>query len=181
MRRMPVLAQSQAVPVVDANGNPVLGVNPDGSITPMLAPASLPPSYYAQSGELASAMDDSSVSNGGAGLSVPAGLAEFYPGGPLDAQRFNGQFFGQFTAYANFAFGIYAAAAGLTLDDALGGANTVAGLASYNPIFPRGGYTGYPNLLNSNYNNIVNGYGYYASGGACTSSGPFGLPSCGGP
>jgi hypothetical protein len=175
MRRMPVLAQSQAVPVVDANGNPVLGVNPDGSITPMLAPASLPPSYYAQSGELASAMDDSSVSNGEAGLSVPAGLAEFYPGGPLDAQRFNGQFFGQFTAYSNYAFGIYTSAAGLSLDDALAGANAVAGLANYPPNFPRGGNSNYPNLLNSNYTNIVNGYGAYASGGVCPSN------ACGGP
>jgi hypothetical protein len=130
--------------------------------------------HQTTSGQLAATMDDASVANGEAALGVGVNLLEFAPSGRLDAQRFDGQFFGQFTAYSNYAFGIYTAAAGLTLDQALAGANAVAGFATYPPQFDRGGYTGYPNLLNSNYVNIVNGYGAYASGGICTSQ------ACGG-
>jgi hypothetical protein len=90
--------------------------------------------------------------------------------GPLDAQRFNGQWFGQYAAYANYAYGIYTAAAGLSLPEALAGANAAAWNANYNPDYPRGVYSDYPNLLNSNYTNIVNGYSAYAGGGVCPSN-----------
>jgi RHS repeat-associated protein len=146
--------QPSSIQVVDAQGNPVMGHNPDGSITPMQAPASLPPSLYENLGEFTALVPGS----------IPLELAAFAPGGPLDAQRFDGQTNMAWVAYANYAFGIYTAAAGVPLDTALTGANVVAGFAGYSGSFPRGGYTNYPNLLNSNYNNIVNGYNAVASG-----------------
>ena len=39
--------------VTDSQGNPVQRVNLDGSVSPMLAPAGLPPNYFAGTGQLA--------------------------------------------------------------------------------------------------------------------------------
>ena len=160
----PPVSASSPTAVVDSQGNPILGVNPDGSMTPMSAPAGLPLSYYTSLGETAALMDSSSVGAGEAPVAVLGTLLEFAPGLPLDAQRFDGTFYPSYTAYSNFAFGVYAAAAGVPLPTALWGANLVAGGAAFSPAFPRGGNASYPNLLNSNYANIVAGYTAYASG-----------------
>jgi hypothetical protein len=104
----------------------------------------------------------------------PAPIADgslllFGPGGPYDAQHAGGQPFNiAYTPYANYAFGIYAAASGLSLTTALGGANLVASQASYSPLLPRGGIAAYPSLLDANYVNIVLGYYAYKNGNVCT-------------
>src|ERR1700721_46027 len=92
------------------------------------------------------------------GLHAPlvwGNLAEFAWGGPMDAQRFGGQFYSAYTPYANYAFGIYTGAAGLSLSQALNGANTVAGFAQYKGSkFARSQI--YPNMRQSKLTNITN-------------------------
>src|ERR1700733_1146511 len=68
---------------------------------------------------------------------VSGNLVEFALGGLMDAQRFDGQFYLDYTPYANYAFGIYTGGAGLSLSQAPNGANTVAGFAHYNGRFAR--------------------------------------------
>jgi hypothetical protein len=153
-------------PVTDSQGNPVQGVNPNGSVSPMQAPAGLPPIYYAGAGELANSMQNSPNPMGLSPPIVPVNLAEFAPGAPMDAQRVGGGFNLAYTSYANYSFGIYTAAAGLTLQQALAGANSVAGFATYNPNFVRAAPP-YSSMLQSNLVNVTAGYKAYVNGQVC--------------
>ena len=59
-------------------------------------------------------------------------LASFHRGGSLDAQASGGS-----TRYANYVFGVYASAAGMSLSQALQGANLYASIfASYGSNVP---------------------------------------------
>jgi len=59
-------------------------------------------------------------------------LASFHRGGSLDAQASGGS-----TPYANYVYGVYAGSAGMSLSQALQGANLYASIfASYGPNVP---------------------------------------------
>jgi len=57
-------------------------------------------------------------------------LGQFRHGGSLDAERVQGQYVRDYHDYANLAIGLYLAAAGVKLEDALAIANDYAGVAS---------------------------------------------------
>jgi hypothetical protein len=141
--------------VVDSDGNPVSGLTPKGHFGVMLAPSALTPNDLATKGENAW---------------TTASMLAFYPGLGLDAQRLQGpwgRFESNYTAYANYGFGIYSAAHGLSITTALSGANAVATVASYPPSLARGGNQDYPKILTSNLSNIVSGYNAYKGSRVC--------------
>jgi hypothetical protein len=133
---------------------------------PLMAPASMSPSWYV---------------NHAQAYGSTAGLMDFHPQGYLDAQQPSGTwplpnnagsgrwpFNVNFTPYANWIFGVYAAAAGVPLSRALWGANKVAGLHKYDKKFPiGGGGKDYSNMLTANYVNVVMGYYAFLSGTVC--------------
>ncbi len=163
-------------PVLDASGNPIFGINPDGSGTPLVSPAGLPLSTFVRQGQMAFSLSNS-LDPYGIGMAAGAVLTAddlygFRGGGPLDAQMISGTFNNQYTAYANFAFGVYTAAAGLTMDQALAGANWYASSRSN---YVNSGYvfsSTYTNLPQQNVDNITNGYRAYVTGAIPNTRGP---------
>ena len=157
-------------PVTDANGNPVMGTNSNGSQSPMQAPAGLPLSVYEAAGHEVADLNAIAVY----GLSMPAAIAangvnaynlvNMRDGGSLDAQRIGGTFNPQFTAYANYAYGVYTSAAGMPLDSALEGANLHGSFTTENGK----GLAPYTDILPANVANITNGYDANKGGQLCT-------------
>jgi hypothetical protein len=88
-------------------------------------------------------------------------MYEFHRGGTLDAQvRYGGS-----PAYAHCVYGVYRAAHGDSLSEALGNANTYGSLFSHYPHTPMD--PTYPGILAKNVANITRGYndekiGFYA-------------------
>ncbi len=81
----------------------------------------------------------------------------------MDAQAY-----GSSAAYANYVFGVYLAAAGYTLADALSGANLyAAGFANYNN---RTMDPNYPSIPAANANSITAGYNDQLNGLLCVLS-----------
>jgi hypothetical protein len=112
------------VPFLDSAGNPIL----DDQGNPLLRPANLPPELYVSEG-LAFDFKDRFAAAQQNGLDAEmqlqlmadlvAQLANFRQGGPWDAERVQGQRVSDYRDYANIAIGLYMAAAGIDLDDAL--------------------------------------------------------------
>lgn len=80
-------------------------------------------------------------------------LAQFRRGGALDAQvRYGGS-----SAYANYVFGVYAAASGQSLSSTLGLANTYGYYRSTYPSYVKMD-PNYPSIPASNVANFTKGY-----------------------
>jgi hypothetical protein len=104
------------------------------------------------------------------GLFAPVGIMNLYQfrsGGALDAQYQGGIENYAYTAYANYAYGVYLAAAGLTLDEALTAAGAYGG-GRYGPDGPSSPDPNYPSLPMANVQNITQGYLDYYRGTLCT-------------
>lgn len=88
-------------------------------------------------------------------------LLAFHRGGILDAQAFGGS-----TPYGNYVFGVYMAATGVSLQNALRGANFYGSLFShYSPL--RAMDQDYPGLPAQNVADITSGYNSLLPGGVC--------------
>jgi hypothetical protein len=134
---------------------PDLGAGPD-------------PAYYAKLGEMAREMARQLMSNSNDvdGLSAAGGvlydaanLARFKRGHSLDAQSY-----GASPAYGNYVFGVYNAARGAGLSDALDLANTYGKYFShYDPNNAKMDRT-YTSIPVENVQNITRGYNDYQGG-----------------
>jgi hypothetical protein len=128
---------------VDSLGQPVL----DDQGKPILRPADRPPELYAQAGVAAHSLADDihqfnqaaqAVANGVLKPSALIGLAaeitsELYPfthGGSLDAERFDSNYVRDYRHYTSLATGIFAAAAGVDIDEFLSVVDAYAALKS---------------------------------------------------
>jgi hypothetical protein len=112
---------------------------------------------------MANAYDPYGLSGAAGGASTAADLYGFRRGGPLDAQvRYGGS-----TPYANYVFGVYAAAAGINLAQALTGAN---GYAARHSRYPAGKQydKDYPATPAENVQNITAGYRDQKNGSLCS-------------
>lgn len=90
------------------------------------------------------------------------GLGAFRRGGSLDAQAH-----GASTGYANYAYGIYMAAAGYSLKFALWGADTYAWESGATNVYIANGYLMYGHNNVVNIANIEAGYAAANGGGLC--------------
>ncbi len=128
---------------VDSLGQPVL----DDQGKPILRPADRPPELYAQAGLAANDLPmkihqfiqaTQAVANGllkpSAVIDVAAEVAlELYPfthGGSLDAERFDSNYVRDYRHYTSIATGIFAAAAGVDMDEFLSVVDSYAALKS---------------------------------------------------
>jgi hypothetical protein len=96
-----------------------------------------------------------------------ANLLSFHRGGSLDAQVL----YGGSQAYANYAYGVYVNAAGLSLSTALVGASANATLTGATTVYLKNGDTmdtNYPAIPAVNVQNIINGYNDQQNGTLCT-------------
>ena len=161
---------SYSTDIADCQGNtPPITSGNSGTIT-MLAPPQAPPSepapnpcafagkapdpsVYAQKGQAGSSNTFTNVYN----------LLQFRRGGALDAQvRYGGA-----PSYANYAFGVYMAAAGYTLNQTLVLADIYAQYRSSYPIgTPMAGPL-YPFTPQVNVANITNGFDAQTNGNTC--------------
>ena len=123
--RAPVpFVDSDNVQISDAQGNP------------LLRPQGLPPELYAQAGFAARSTAEGLVDRINAGWPSGRGvdteaemmvtlalatklLAPLAPGGVLDAERFDWTYVRDYRHYQNIMIGVYAAAAGMRVEDAL--------------------------------------------------------------
>jgi RHS repeat-associated protein len=139
--------------------------------TPCDSAGSAPaPSSYAARGQgvvnaRSGAQSDPYGSGGaniGAALLDFANLFQFHRGGTLDAQVL----YGGSPAYANYAFGVYMSAAGYSLPDSLGVANTYGSLFSRYPastvMDPN-----YSSIPASNVTNVTSGHNDQSNGSTC--------------
>jgi hypothetical protein len=130
-----------------------------GNPVPAL-PAGPEPEEYAKRGEMAGQiLLNPADPDGNSELSGPLYLAQdllkFRRGGSLDAQAY-----GALPPYGNYTFGVYNAAAGLSLLDTLGMANTYGKWRShYGKDVPMDNV--YSSIPASNVENIVRGYSDY--------------------
>jgi RHS repeat-associated protein len=155
-------------------GNPIIYTDPLGLCAqPRKCPPAghaLSPSKYAAYGQAALRMQQSFAgSHDPYGLTPAAAqmlsldqLSQFHRGGPFDAQAF-----GSSASYGNYVFGVYMAAAGFSLNDALWGANAYA--ATFAHYYPRPPMDDpyYPSLPNANIRNIAAGYNDQTNGILC--------------
>jgi hypothetical protein len=116
-----------------------------------------PPSTYASRGQtvasMANSYDPYGMSPAAAAMLHASNLAQFRRGGALDAQvRYGGS-----PAYANYVFGVYAAASGQSLSSTLGLANTYGYYRSTCPSYVKMD-PNYPSIPASNVANITKGY-----------------------
>jgi hypothetical protein len=140
---IPADSPKHPVQFVDSSGQPVL----DAQGNPILRPADRPPELYAQAGLAANSLPmkihqfiqaTQAVANG---LLKPSALiemaaevaSELYPfthGGSLDAERFDSNYVRDYRHYTSIATGIFAAAAGVDLDEFLSVVDAYAALKS---------------------------------------------------
>jgi hypothetical protein len=121
------------------------------------------PQQYANQGLVTGAMLQS-------GFFAPAGLMNLYQfrsGGALDAQYQGGMENYAYTAYANYVYGVYLAAAALTLGEALTAADAY-GTGRYGDNGPSSTDPNYPSIPLGNVQNITQGYLDYYNGTLCT-------------
>ncbi len=97
----------------------------------------------------------------GLAAKIAVELGQFRQGGSLDAERVDGQYVRDYRDYANLAIGLYLAAAGVKIEDALTFANAYAGAASefHEPMDDV-----YTNLPRRDVRSIRMGYELYQSG-----------------
>jgi hypothetical protein len=163
------------VPVVDNDRNPIL----DDRGNQLVGPADLPPETYVREGSAShiaeyislyqqavqNELNEPSESNEQAMAGLAAKIAlevgQFRQGGSLDAERVQGQYVRDYHDYANLAIGLYLAAAGVKLEDALAIANDYAGVASefHEPMDDV-----YTHLPRRDVRSIEMGYELYQSG-----------------
>jgi len=139
-------------PAVAANNGPVVLKNPC-----QVQGRALPPGAYATQGQQAN----------GSTVNFALDVAMGFPAGHyLDPQPLaSGNVF-QRQAYGNYTFGVYMAAAGVSLNTALSGANTYAFFfSSYSKSTPMDPNQG--SLPAASVTNITNGYNAYANGTVC--------------
>lgn len=125
------------------------------------------PQEYRLEGQLAGGMTNSYDPYGMAGAAgtflALSNLYDFRRGGRLDAQvRYGGS-----PAYANYVYGVYTSAAGLTLAQALGGAQAYAAARSHYPTVTQFD-PNYPSVPAANVKNITAGYNDQKNGNLCT-------------
>ncbi len=135
-----------------ANNGPVVLKNPC-----QVQGRALPPGAYATQGQQAN----------GSTVNFALDVAMGFPAGHyLDPQPLaSGNVF-QRQAYGNYTFGVYMAAAGVSLNTALSGANTYAFFfSSYSKSTPMDPNQG--SLPAASVTNITNGYNAYANGTVC--------------
>ena len=140
---IPADSPKHPVQFVDSSGQPVL----DAQGNPILRPADRPPELYAQAGLAANDLPvkihqfiqaTQAVANGllkpSAVIDVAAEVAlELYPfthGGSLDAERFDSNYVRDYRHYTSIATGIFAAAAGVDMDEFLSVVDSYAALKS---------------------------------------------------
>ena len=129
---------------VDSVGNPVS----DDQGNSLLRPADLPPERFVSAGaashlveyiqlynqavqsEMSDPGDRNEQALAGLAAKITVELGQFRQGGPLDAERVQGQYVADYHDYANVAIGLYLAAAGVKLEDGLSFANDYAGVMS---------------------------------------------------
>jgi hypothetical protein len=91
-------------------------------------------------------------------------LFSFHAGGSLDAQAQGGS-----TNHANYAFGVYTAAAGFSLNGALSGANFYASFpGQYDDRDPSSFDANFTSTPTTNVVNITNGFNNQTNGTPCT-------------
>ncbi len=163
-RDIPANNPKHPVPLMDSHGNPIT----DAQGNPLLRPADLPPEAYVQAGR---------ASNLGAYIAaieqirpdITIGLAallwfELSPlgqGGSLDAERINGQYVDEYHDYANIGIGLFMAAAGVKIEDALSITNDYAWFRSRSAEQKDDVYT---YASKRDVDNIKTGYELYQSG-----------------
>jgi hypothetical protein len=151
-----VFHSRQAVLFTDDQGNPV----PDINGNPMMRPADVTGNFFVEQGLLMAALE-----GGDAGVGPSYGaLFAFNIGGPLDVQRVgpNQIFTSAFTDFANAAIGLYAGAAGFSLNEILTIANDAAFYSHFSPTAVMDPV--YTNLRAANVWDIQTGYRLYQSG-----------------
>ena len=122
----------------------------------------MPPSAYAAQGAASNIYKNP--------ISFAADTASKGWTGFLNSQPLNSGTVQQNAAYGNYVFGVYMQAAGLTLSQALSGANA---FAAYRHIENPGQYAGqqmdpnYPSLPVQNVTNVTNGFNAEANGTTC--------------
>lgn len=125
---MPADDPKHPVLFVDSGGRPIL----DDRRNPLVRPADLPPEMYVRAGitsnigafieaykEIERSNPDDVDAKGGLAEMVELELIPFRQGGSLDAERVQGQYVAEYHDYANIALGLFMAAAGVDIDDAL--------------------------------------------------------------
>jgi hypothetical protein len=166
-RDIPADDPKHPVPFVDSNGNPIT----DDHGNQIVRPADLPPETYIGEGRLSTlgaviaASEQTEQGEPGplAGLpvAIATALTPFRQGGSLDAERYQGQYVTDYRDYANIAIGLYMAAAGVDVDDALSIANAYAAIFSH---FHEQMDDVYVHLPERDVRDIKRGYELYNSG-----------------
>ncbi len=136
-RDIPADDPKHPVPFVDSNGNSIT----DDHGNQIVRPADLPPEEFVREGRLSTlgAVIDSwkqieqsePAPLAGLLVAIIMALAPFGHGGSLGAERFQGQYVTDYRDYANIAIGLYMAAAGVDIDDALSIADIYAKYKSH--------------------------------------------------
>jgi hypothetical protein len=163
-RDIPANNPKHPVPLLDSHGNAIT----DAHGNPLLRPADLPPEMYVRAGRasnLGAYMANIELTRPdiAVGLEVLLllQLSPFGHGGSLDAERVNGQYVDEYNDYANIAIGLYMAAAGVKLEDALAIVNDYAWFKSQSDSPKDDVYTSTPRR---DVENIKMGYELYKSG-----------------
>jgi len=169
---IPSNSPNHPAPFLDSSGQPVT----DDQGRPLFRPANLPPETYLTAGQASQLgafissykriegseqSEQSLEAEGGLVGIIAMALAPFQQGGNLDAERFEGQYVRDYHAYANIALGIFMAAAGVSIDDALAIADAYAESKS-NFHGPKDKV--YTHSLEADVQNIKLGYKLYKSG-----------------
>jgi len=158
-RDIPPDSPSRPVPFVDSNGNPIA----DGQGNPILRPANLPPEMFVLEGN-AFNLTETQQTGGDVGAVAQAqlwGIAQFQHYWPWDAERVQGDYVPEYHDYASIAIGLYMAAAGLSLDEALA---IVDRYAAEKSSFDEPMDETYTHISERDVRNIEKGYDLYLSG-----------------
>lgn len=161
---IPACHPKHSVPLTDSHGDPIT----DDHGQPLQRPADLPPEMFVREGQ---AIREKIVSAQKNGLDAPVEvmaelarqLANFGHGGLWDAQRVGGEYVDEYRDYATIAIGLYMAAAGVPMEEALSIENEYARRRShFNPDEAKDDV--YTSLPRRNVRNTEIGYELYKSG-----------------
>lgn len=163
-RDIPASSPKHPVPLLDSQGKPIT----DAQGNRVLRPADLPPEAYVQAGRasnLGAYMANIELTRPDLGLGLAGFLwLELSPlghGGSLDAERVNGQYVDEYHDYANIGIGLFMAAAGVKIEDALTITNDYARFRSQSVEQKDDVYTF---ASKRDVDNITMGYELYQSG-----------------
>lgn len=140
-------------PLVDRDGQPIIGGNDD----PVEFPSTLPPAFFVAQGHRLRHLPVEEI-----GQQLAVDLLKFFRGLPWDAQRLDGEYFREWVDYATIAIGLYAAAAGLSEHQILIVQRIYASLFSDFGNATRD--QEYPNLPRRNVRNTRIGFRLYRQG-----------------